>query len=134
MSASSSTLGLSADGLRLEQDGAPVFLNGINLAWVSYGSDFNTSAAVGGGTYVYCNMRDALRFVRANGGNALRVWVFSDLSLGAPFDLDPARGTNRDLQKTHSRARRPDGGTEMEHDHSLISNQGLLFEAIWGLF
>jgi mannan endo-1,4-beta-mannosidase len=83
------TLALSADGLRLELDGMSVFLNGINLAWISYGSDFNTSAAVGYGDYVYCMMRQAMRFVADNGGNGLRVWMFSDLVLGEPFSFTP---------------------------------------------
>lgn len=90
--ANASTLGLSADGLRLALDGEEVFLNGINLAWVGYATDFNTSAAVGHGTYTYCMMRDAMRFVRKNGGNALRVWLFSDLVLGSPFAFDGASG------------------------------------------
>ena len=38
--------GADADGMQLERDGESIFLNGINLAWISYGSDFNTSAAV----------------------------------------------------------------------------------------
>ena len=82
------TLSVSVDGMRLERGGEGVFLNGLNLAWISYGSDFNTSSAVGYGGYVHCMIRDALRFVRDNGGNSLRVWMFSDLALGAPLTFD----------------------------------------------
>ena len=37
-----------------------------------------TGEAHGYGASSYCGIDDAMRFVRANGGNALRVWVFTE--------------------------------------------------------
>ena len=65
----------------LYHGGARLFLNGVNIAWISWGKDFGhafTGEAHGYGASSYCGIDDAMRFVRANGGNALRVWVFTE--------------------------------------------------------
>lgn len=61
-------LSLSADGRRLVYGDAPApFLNGVNIAWIQWGS-------------LSCDekMEEAVRFVVANGGNSIRVWMFSE--------------------------------------------------------
>ena len=65
----------------LYHGGARLFLNGVNIAWISWGKDFGqafTGEAHGYGASSYCGIDDAMRFVRANGDNALRVWVFTE--------------------------------------------------------
>ena len=51
----------------------PIFLNGINLAWVRYpdlsGEDHMATLPS------VCGAEEAMRFLVANGGNALRVWL-----------------------------------------------------------
>ena len=66
---------LSTDGRGLEYRKTPVFLNGINLAWTSWGLDFTATAGYGSGLGSYCGAEEAMRFVRKNGGNALRLWL-----------------------------------------------------------
>ena len=74
---------LSAAQHLLAGDRRPLFLNGINLAWVQWGKDFEplvpkSARSVGLHTATYCRMEEAIRFVVSSGGNAIRVWVFSE--------------------------------------------------------
>ena len=55
--------------------GEAQFLNGINLAWVRFPDFVGTGA---GSLISYCGTEDAMRFLVANGGNALRVWVLQE--------------------------------------------------------
>ena len=55
---------------------AAPFLNGINVAWIDWGADFASADAHSASTY--CGWEEALRFTVANGGNALRVWLFTN--------------------------------------------------------
>ena len=66
---------LTPDGRGLSYRRNPLFLNGINLAWTSWGMDFTTSPNYGSGLGSYCGAEEALRFVRENGGNAIRLWL-----------------------------------------------------------
>ena len=69
---------LSADGSRLESGGQPVFLNGLNLAWVRF-PDFG--ASTGAETLpTYCGVEDTMRYLKANGGNSLRIWMLEEPS------------------------------------------------------
>ena len=52
------------------------FLNGINVPWIEWGSDF--SSADNDSANTYCGWEEALRFAVTNGGNALRVWLFDE--------------------------------------------------------
>ena len=56
---------------------ARVFLNGVNLAWVNWGSDF-APPDDGSAAASYCGIEEAMRWLVANGGNALRLWVFEE--------------------------------------------------------
>ena len=83
---------------RLSVGPRPLFLNGINLAWLKWGADFT----LGGqhstpGAEFYCGIERAMRFVRSNGGNAMRVWLFTDPQRQLKWDgssrlLGPAEG------------------------------------------
>ena len=67
-----------ANATSLLHHGRPIFLDGVNLAWVSFGTDFVPSAATGNGLTTYCGLAEVMRFVREQGGNALRVWLFAE--------------------------------------------------------
>ena len=77
-----------AAGPNLWFDGRRLFLNGINLAWISYGEDINSSAARGSGLSTYCGWEEAIQFVAANGGNSVRVWLFEDPNKAIAFEGD----------------------------------------------
>jgi hypothetical protein len=70
---------VQVDGSALVRSGVPLFLNGINLGWIDWGTDFDGSAAHGHGLGTYCGWEDALRFIASNGGNAVRVWLFTEV-------------------------------------------------------
>ena len=55
-----------------------IFLNGINLAWVRY-PDFSGEDHMATLPSV-CGAEEAMRFLVANGGNALRVWLLQEPS------------------------------------------------------
>ncbi|KAI8502784.1 hypothetical protein Bbelb_194860 [Branchiostoma belcheri] len=74
---------LSTDGQHFKLNGQRVFLSGLNMAWCRHGYDF------GGGAYNYVSPGDfcphpraayeqAIRDLRNNGGNSLRVWLHVD--------------------------------------------------------
>lgn len=67
-----------ASGHGLSYAGSPLFLNGINLAWVHWGTDLDATPSRGRGTSTYCAWEESFRFVKENGGNAIRVWLFTD--------------------------------------------------------
>ena len=67
---------VTADGSMLQLDGQELFLNGVNLAWIEWGRDFLQSGNDGAG--FYCGVEKAMRALRSNGGNALRVWLFTE--------------------------------------------------------
>mgnify|MGYP006151345141 CR=1 FL=1 len=69
---------VSSDGALLIGD-RPTFLNGVNIAWINW-PDFGgmSSHATAASIPSYCGFEDALRFVAANGGNAIRVWMLQD--------------------------------------------------------
>ena len=60
-------------GNGLVVNGDDIFLNGINLAWVNWGSDWDSDEAIS-----FCAIEGALRFLVQSGGNAIRLWVFSE--------------------------------------------------------
>ena len=62
-------------GWNLGYGNSPSFLNGFNLAWARWGQDFVTSDRTS-----FCEIEKAMRFLVRNGGNAMRVWVFTDPS------------------------------------------------------
>ena len=78
---------LQAHGTRLVAGGRDVFLNGVNLAWLRWGRDFVASDDV----FTLCHFEEALRFVVEHGGNALRVWIFTEPSKLLDWDEDEPR-------------------------------------------
>ena len=60
---------------QLSSAGRP-FLNGINVPWIEWGSDFVSADNDSANTY--CGWEEALRFAVTHGGNALRVWLFDE--------------------------------------------------------
>ena len=67
-----------AVGSELRVGAQPLFLNGLNLGWIEWGTDFDGGTSVGYGLNTYCGWEEAVRFVASNGGNALRVWMFTE--------------------------------------------------------
>lgn len=79
-------LKVSADGKSLTSGAEITFLNGLNLAWVRF-PDFGASS--GAETLpTYCGVEDAMRYVRSNGGNALRIWMLEEPSESLTWDSD----------------------------------------------
>lgn len=70
----------SATGLSYA--GQDVFLSGVNLAWIDYGSDFGNSQPASKA----CALQRILASVAAAGGNSLRVWLFVDGHSVPQFD------------------------------------------------
>lgn len=79
--------------------GRRVFLNGANMAWQNYGSDFGAGSP--GSAYFPSQLRDALVAIRQAGGNSIRIWLHcsGDVSpqwggdgrvTGIPGDLIPS--------------------------------------------
>ena len=65
---------------------APPFFNGINLAWIDWSTDFLDANNVSAVTY--CGWEEAIRFTKSNGGNAVRVWLFTDPQKQLEWDAD----------------------------------------------
>eukprot|EP00966_Prymnesium_polylepis_P327375 7383257-Prymnesium_polylepis.1 len=67
---------VTSDANSLHVNGRKLFLNGVNLAWIEYGKDFLQYGL--DGADFYCGVEKAMRAVRSNGGNAMRVWLFTE--------------------------------------------------------
>ena len=65
---------LNQSGSGLSQRGKALFLNGVNMAWINWALDFASAPTYG----THCRWADAMRFVRNNGGNSIRVWLFPE--------------------------------------------------------
>lgn len=68
--------------------GERVIFNGVNVAWINYGWDFNATADP---MSSICGIHDVLRLVTNSGGNAIRMWMFQDAMSDptkAPFFMD----------------------------------------------
>lgn len=50
---------------------SPIFLNGVNQAWVNYGDDFGNSQPIS----KFCSLNQTLYKTKANGGNSIRIWL-----------------------------------------------------------
>ncbi len=66
--------GLTVSGTDLQLNGKKIFFSGMNLAWIDYNSD------VGDAQLDENVWRKAIQDVRAAGGNAIRWWLFNNMS------------------------------------------------------
>lgn len=62
---------LTVENTSFAWDGKPVFLSGVNLAWLDYGNDFGNNQTHG----KFCTLREALQNTSGAGGHAERVWL-----------------------------------------------------------
>ena len=88
---------VSVAGDELRFAGHRLFLNGINIAWISYAGDTNASASRGFGMATYCGWEEALRFVSRNGGNSVRVWLLNEPHESLLWDEDRVLGLRHDV-------------------------------------
>jgi mannan endo-1,4-beta-mannosidase len=51
--------------------GDPVFLSGVNQAWISYGNDFGNDQ----GKISFCPLNSTLEQMKLNGGHVNRIWL-----------------------------------------------------------
>ena len=65
------------NGTLLHGNEAAPFFNGMNVAWINW-QDFAIGPADPRGTATYCGFEESVRFLVANHGNALRVWLFTE--------------------------------------------------------
>ena len=66
--------GLTVSGTDLQYNGKKIFFSGTNLAWSDYNSD------VGASPLDENAWRKAVEGTRAAGGNAIRWWLFNNMS------------------------------------------------------
>jgi len=76
---------LQVSGTGFSYGGQQIFLNGVNQAWLNYGSDFGNNQSNG----VYCTLKDDyLKQVQAAGGNSVRFWLFVEGETIPAFGTD----------------------------------------------
>lgn len=73
---------LSIVGNRFYYNGAPIFLNGINQAWNSYGMDFGN----GKGVQNIAALTNVLNDIQSAGGNSVRIWLHVTAGNTPQFD------------------------------------------------
>ncbi len=71
---------------------SPIFLNGINQAWINYGDDFGNSQPLS----KFCSLNQTLSKLKSSGGNSIRIWlhvegdktpIFNSTGYVTSFDL-----------------------------------------------
>ncbi len=72
--------GLTVNGTELQYNGKKIFFSGTNLAWADYNSD------VGDSPLDENAWRKAVEGTRAAGGNAIRWWLFNNMSQSPAID------------------------------------------------
>lgn len=72
--------GLVVNGMELQYNGKKIFFSGTNLAWADYNSD------VGDSPLNENAWRKAVEGTRAAGGNAIRWWLFNNMSQSPSID------------------------------------------------
>ena len=72
--------GLTVSGTDLQYNGKKIFFSGTNLAWSDYNSD------VGASPLDENAWRKAVEGTRAAGGNAIRWWLFNNMSQSPTID------------------------------------------------
>ena len=72
--------GLKVSGTDLQYNGKKIFFSGTNLAWSDYNSD------VGASPLDENAWRKAVEGTRAAGGNAIRWWLFNNMSQSPTID------------------------------------------------
>jgi hypothetical protein len=79
---------LVVDGTQLKYKGKKIFFSGINLAWIDYNSD------VGATALDETKWRKAVQDVKAAGGNAIRWWLFNNMSVSPVINQSTHRVTS----------------------------------------
>ena len=106
--------GLTVSGTDLQYNGKKIFFSGTNLAWSDYNSD------VGSSPLDENAWRKAVEGTRAAGGNAIRWWLFNNMSQSPTIDesthlvTGPKENTIANMKKAldiigHCRRIRRDG-------------------------
>jgi hypothetical protein len=72
--------GLTVSGTELHYNGSKIFFSGMNLAWMDYNSD------VGAAPLDENRWRKAVQDIRSAGGNAIRWWLFNNMSQSPIID------------------------------------------------
>lgn len=72
--------GLTINGTEFQYNGKKIFFSGTNLAWADYNSD------VGDSPLNENAWRKAVEGTRAAGGNAIRWWLFNNMSQSPAID------------------------------------------------
>jgi hypothetical protein len=67
---------------RIDIDGTPYFMSGMNLAWIDFANDMANDPLDEN------KMRKAIQDIRDAGGNAMRWWLFTNASKSPEFDGD----------------------------------------------
>ncbi|MDR2554122.1 MAG: cellulase family glycosylhydrolase [Fibromonadaceae bacterium] len=78
---------LVVDGTQLKYKGKKIFFSGINLAWINYNSD------VGAEALDETKWRKAVKDVKDAGGNAIRWWLFNNMSISPTINQSTHRVT-----------------------------------------
>jgi hypothetical protein len=83
---------------RIEYNGLPLFMNGSNVAWISFGAD------IGPGTTNFTRFGQYFDSVKANGGNTMRLWLHTNGATTPAYGGDgmvtgPGTNTISDLRQ-----------------------------------
>jgi len=78
---------LVVDGTQFKYKGKKIFFSGINLAWIDFNSD------VGSAALDETKWRNAVQDVKTAGGNAIRWWLFNNMSVSPIINQSTHRVT-----------------------------------------
>ncbi|HLP15736.1 MAG TPA: Ig-like domain-containing protein [Bacteroidota bacterium] len=92
------TLSAAAQPNRISYNNQNLFLNGVNLAWINFGSD------IGPGQTDFAQFADVMLQLHDHGGNAMRWWLHTNGALTPEFIrggavIGPGNGTIQDIKK-----------------------------------
>jgi len=78
---------LVVDGTQLKYKGKKIFFSGINLAWIDFNSD------VGADKLNEAKWKEAVQNIKNAGGNAIRWWLFNNMSVSPTINQSTHRVT-----------------------------------------
>lgn len=73
---------------RVDVNGSPFFLLGVNYPWDAYGNDFGQNAWGSYGAHANAGLDGDFADINTRGGRVARWWVFADLRAGINFAAD----------------------------------------------
>ena len=62
---------LSVNSTTFFYNSQPLFLSGVNQAWIDYGNDFGNSQSPS----KFCSLNKTLALIKSSGGNSVRIWL-----------------------------------------------------------